>query len=144
MSRSALRLEDPALVEVLRRALHTGALGLADACRYMRACEGLTQAQFAARVGVAAKVIKEIEGGRGNPTLQSLKRVASSMGLDVVFVRPQATVKLGESRRHAERQAKVRRAELRAVKQGRVSLEKRHRDNALRGHDFTIELPKLS
>lgn len=144
MSRSALRLEDPALVEVLRHALHTGALGLADACRYMRACEGLTQAQFAVRVGVAAKVIKELEGGKGNPTLASLKRVASSRGLDVVFVRPRATVKLGGSRRHADRQAEVRQGELRAVKQGRTTLKKRHSANALRGRDFTIELPKLS
>jgi len=143
MSRSAPRLEDPALVEVLRRALHTGALGLADACRYMRACEGLTQAQFAARVGVAAKVIKELEGGKGNPTLTSLKRVASSMGLDVVFVRPRATVKFGGSRRRAGRQAEVRQAELRAVKQGKTTLKKRHSANALRGHDFTVELPKL-
>jgi transcriptional regulator with XRE-family HTH domain len=144
MARSALKLADPSLVEVLRHALHTGALGLADGCRYMRACEGLTQAQFAARVGVAAKVIKELEGGKGNPTLTSLRRVASSMGLDVVFVRPQATVVLGESRWHAGRQAQTRQAELRAVKQGKTTLKKRHSANALRGHDFTIELPKLS
>jgi len=66
------------------------------------------------------------------------------MGLDVVFVRPQATVKLGGSRLHAGCQAEVRQAELRAVKQGKITLKKRHRANALRGHDFTIELPKLS
>ena len=144
MSRSALKLEDPALVDVLRHALHTGALGLADACRYMRACEGLTQAQFAARIGVSAKVIKEIEGGKGNPTLASLKRVASSMGLDVAFVRPRATVKFGGGRQRAERHGKLRQAELRAVKQGRLTLKQRHGANALRGRDFTIELPKLS
>ena len=144
MPRSASKLEDPALVDVLRHALHTGALGLADACRYMRACDGLTQAQFAQRVGVSAKVIKEIEGGKGNPTLASLKRVASSMGLNVAFVRPQATVKLKGGSQRAARQAKLRHAELRAVTQGKLTLKQRHRANALRGRDFTTELPKLS
>jgi transcriptional regulator with XRE-family HTH domain len=144
MPRFARKLEDPALVDALRDALDAGALGLADACRYMRACEGLTQSQFAKRVGVSIKVIKEIEAATGNPTLASLKRVASSMGLDVAFVRPRSTVKVGREVSSVARQAKARQAELRAVKQGKITLEQRHRTNALRGRDFTIELPKLS
>ena len=144
MPRFAPKLDDPALVDALRNALDAGALGLADACRYMRACEGLTQTQFAERVGVSKKVIKEIEAAKGNPTLASLKRVASSIGLDVAFVRPRATVKVGRELPSVARQAKVRQAELRAIKQGKTTLEQRHRANALRGRDFTIELPKLS
>lgn len=144
MARSALKLEDPALVDVLRRALHEGALGFADACRYMRACEGLTQAQFAARIGVSAKVIKELEAGKGNPTLASLQRVASSMGLEVAFVRPHTTIKVGGAKQHARHQSKLRRAELRAVNRGTMPLKRRHGANALRGRDFTIQLPKLS
>jgi transcriptional regulator with XRE-family HTH domain len=144
MARSAPRLGDRALVDVLRNALNEGALGLSDACRYLRARKGVTQAEFAARVGVALKVIKQLESGTGNPTLASLQRIALSAGLTVTFVQPRATVKLGGMQKHTEDQAKSRQAELRAVTQHANTLKKRHTANALRGRDFTIELPKLS
>jgi len=49
------------------------------------------------------------------------------MGLDVVFVRPRATVKLGGSRRHAERQAEVRQAALAAGTRCRSRERRDHR-----------------
>jgi transcriptional regulator with XRE-family HTH domain len=143
MPRRAARIDDPALAAILREALEKGALGLADACRYIRASEGLTQAQFATRIGVASKVVKALEAGDGNPTLESLNRIASSIGLQVGFVRPHAALRLCGVHELVERQARARRAGLRAVKQGRTTLKRRHRTNALHASDFTIELPKL-
>jgi hypothetical protein len=37
----------------------------------------------------------------------------------------------------------VRQTELRAVKQGKMTLKQRHRASAVRGRDFTIALLKL-
>ena len=143
MTKRAPRIADPVLTEVLREALEKGALKLPDACRYMRARGGLTQAQFAARIGVATKVVKALESGKGDPTLESLSRIASSMGLQVGFIRSQAAVRLDGMREHVEREAQARGEELRALKRGRTTLKKRHKTTALRGSDFTIELPEI-
>lgn len=143
MPKRVPQIDDPALVAILDEALQKGALELADACRYIRANQGLTQADFAARVGVATKVVKELESGRGNPTLKSLNRIAASVGLQVGVVRRQAIIRLGGVHEQVEREARARRAELRAVRKGTTTLKERHATNALRGSDFTIKSPKL-
>lgn len=140
MARRAPRIDDPDLVAALEKALHRGALSLPDACRSMRARDGLTQAQFAARVGVATKVVKELEGGKGSPTLDALNRIAAFFGLQLTFLRPSTVVKLGTAGEYIQRRQKARRAELRALSQGKSSLKKQHARNALRGSDFTIDL----
>jgi transcriptional regulator with XRE-family HTH domain len=44
---------------------------------------GLTQKQLAARAGIAQGDISRIENGNGNPSLKTLKRLASAMDMKV-------------------------------------------------------------
>lgn len=72
---------------VLYDAIAAGEVSLQQAVREMRAISRLTQAQFAEHRGVSLKTIKEIESGKGNPTIQSLNRIGQFFGLEVAFVR---------------------------------------------------------
>jgi transcriptional regulator with XRE-family HTH domain len=143
VARNALKLNDPALEAVLGEALAGGALSLSDSCRAIRASSGLTQAQFAARAGVALKVIKELEGGHGNPTLESLNRVAAAAGLHLRFMRPMAQISVGSAAGQVEKGSAERRAGMRALRRGKTTLKQRHATNALRADNFTIELTPL-
>ena len=71
----------------LYAAIEAGAVTLQHAVREMRAISRLTQAQFAEHRGVSLKTIKEIESGKGNPTIQTLNRIGQFFGLEVAFVR---------------------------------------------------------
>ncbi|CAH2906445.1 MAG: hypothetical protein CPSOU_0293 [uncultured Paraburkholderia sp.] len=62
-------------------------LDLATAVIEMRRISGLTQAEFAAHRGVSLRVIQDIARGVGNPTVESLNRIAAIFGLEVAFVR---------------------------------------------------------
>ncbi|CAH2808549.1 MAG: hypothetical protein PPHEESC_5990 [uncultured Paraburkholderia sp.] len=62
-------------------------LDLTTAVIEMRRISGLTQADFAAHRGVSLRVIQDIECGVGNPTVESLNRIAAIFGLEVAFVR---------------------------------------------------------
>jgi transcriptional regulator with XRE-family HTH domain len=53
----------------------------------MRKISRLSQPEFAAHLGISAKVVKEIERGVGNPTIGSLNRIGQFFGLEVAFVR---------------------------------------------------------
>lgn len=68
-------------------AINRGELGIRETVKRMRAISRLTQAEFAAHRGVIAKVIKELERGVGNPTVDTLNRVGQFFGLEVAFVR---------------------------------------------------------
>lgn len=68
-------------------AIAGGSITLQDAAKEMRAISRLTQAGFAAHRSVSTKVIKEIEGGTGNPTVATLNRIGAFFGLEVAFVR---------------------------------------------------------
>jgi DNA-binding XRE family transcriptional regulator len=68
-------------------AIAGGRITLQEAAKEMRAISRLTQAGFAAHRGVSTKVIKEIEGGTGNPTVATLNRIGAFFGLEVAFVR---------------------------------------------------------
>lgn len=144
MARSSLKISDAQLRASLAQTMARGALSLADACRVLRACKGWTQQQLAAKARVALKVVKQIESGRGNPTLDSLRRVAALAGLEVGFFRPTATVRIGALDGYAKRRAAARRSQIRALKDGKTTLRRLHEQNALRGSDFTIELPELA
>lgn len=144
MPRRVSRITDPGLQRGLQDAMNRGALLLPDACRFIRARDGLTQAKLASRAGVALKVVKQLESGKGNPGLESLERLAKVMGMRVRLVRPSAIVRLGAAESHIRRHSAVRRAELRTVRRGKATLRARHARNALRGSDFTIETPPLS
>lgn len=68
-------------------AIAASDLTLQDAVKHMRAISGLTQQEFADHRGVSVKVIKEIERGVGNPTVNTLNQIASIFGLEVSFIR---------------------------------------------------------
>lgn len=60
---------------VLYDAIEAGAITLQHAVKEMRAISRMTQAEFATHRGVSTKVIKEIESGKGNPTILTLNRI---------------------------------------------------------------------
>lgn len=68
-------------------AIARGELTLQHAVKEMRSISRLTQAEFASHRGVSTKTIKEIENGKGNPTVQTLNRIGQFFGLEVAFVR---------------------------------------------------------
>lgn len=144
MPKHMRKFTDQALLRRFDEALAKGAMSLSDACRIARARAGLTQAEFAARAGVALKVIKQLEGGQGNPRLESIERIAAAARLRLGWMPPGAIVRLGSINRYLRRQAAARRAGLRAVQQGETSLKRQHARNALRGSDFSVELPPLT
>ena len=72
---------------VLYDAIARGEVTLQHAVKEMRTISRLTQAQFAEHRGVSLKTIKEIESGKGNPTIQTLNRIGQFFGLEVAFVR---------------------------------------------------------
>lgn len=68
-------------------AINRGELSIREAVKRMRTISRLTQAEFAVHRGVSAKVIKEVERGAGNPTVDTLNRIGQFFGLEVAFVR---------------------------------------------------------
>ena len=71
----------------LYAAIDRGEVSLQDAVKSMRKISRLSQPEFAARLGVSVKVIKEIERGIGNPTVGSLNRIGQFFGLEITFAR---------------------------------------------------------
>jgi len=65
--------------------LMAGELSLAMASKRMRELINLDQDDFAKLVGVASRTLKDFEAGRGNPTLQTLQKIAKPFGMDVIF-----------------------------------------------------------
>lgn len=73
--------------EELKRLLRTGGIALGDAVRRMRKLTGLTQKNYAEKVlGIYPRVLMEIENGRGNPTLETLEKIARPWGFRVGFI----------------------------------------------------------
>ncbi len=74
--------------EILYADLEAGRLTLGQATRRMRKIVGLTQLEYAAKVlKMYPRVLMEIEKDRGNPTLETLEKIAKPFGLKVGFVR---------------------------------------------------------
>lgn len=71
----------------LYAAIDRGELSLREAVKRMRSISGLTQLEFAEHRGVSVKVIKEIERGAANPTVNTLNQIGSIFGLEVTYVR---------------------------------------------------------
>lgn len=72
--------------ELHRRACD-GELMLPEAVREMREAIGFTQEKFAKHFGLTRKQVIELERGKGNPTLETLMKVAKPFGFLVGFVR---------------------------------------------------------
>lgn len=65
-------------------ALDAGEIAdLPETVRRMRKSIGLTQTEYAKLVGVAPRVLMDLERGAGNPTLKTLEKLAAPFGLRV-------------------------------------------------------------
>ena len=73
-------------LDALYAALAHGEIDLSDAVRRMRHLSGLTQPEFARHRGISVQALRQIESGRGNPTVKSLNAIAEVFGLQVGFV----------------------------------------------------------
>jgi transcriptional regulator with XRE-family HTH domain len=71
-------------------AIEKGELPLRDAVRAMRKSIGLTQAEYAKLIGIAPRIVIDLERGVGNPTLASLLKIGKPFGLELAFVRKKA------------------------------------------------------
>jgi transcriptional regulator with XRE-family HTH domain len=85
LTREEIRASKLLLYEKLR----TGEITIGQATRMMRNIAGLTQKEYAAKVlGIFPRVLMDLEKDRGNPTLETLEKVAKPFGLKIGFVRP--------------------------------------------------------
>jgi len=60
-------------------------LTLAETVKTMRAIVGMTQPEYAKFVGIAPRIIIDLERGVGNPTLETLRKIGKPFRLDIVF-----------------------------------------------------------
>ena len=81
---------DPAVATARREAFYNatirGHLDVGQAVAAMRKISRLTQAEFAAHRGISVQALRLIESGKGNPTVETLDKIASVFGLQVGFV----------------------------------------------------------
>jgi DNA-binding XRE family transcriptional regulator len=71
------------LRDELYRRVAANEIGLPDAVRLMRRIADKTQDEYARLVGVSPRILKELERGVGNPTLETIRKVLAPFGLDV-------------------------------------------------------------
>jgi transcriptional regulator with XRE-family HTH domain len=70
--------------------VRAGKLSIGQATREMRKIVGLTQKEYAEKVlKIFPRVLLDIENDRGNPTLETLQKVAAPFGFKVGFVKPE-------------------------------------------------------
>lgn len=81
--------QDAHLVRDLFEAIAESRLSLTEAVKQMRKVSRLTQPEFARHRKVSLKTLKDIESGRGNPTVETLNRIGAVFGLEVSFVTTQ-------------------------------------------------------
>lgn len=72
--------------EAFYQAVQTGQLTLGEAVAAMRKISRLTQEEFAQHRGISVQALRQIEQGTGNPTVETLNKVAAIFGLRVGFV----------------------------------------------------------
>lgn len=72
--------------EALYRMVASGELSLGEAVARMRKISRLTQEEFAAHRGISVQALRQIERDQGNPTVETLNKVAAIFNLQVGFV----------------------------------------------------------
>ncbi|MDZ7862999.1 helix-turn-helix transcriptional regulator [Acidovorax sp.] len=72
--------------EELYRTVASGEISLGDAVARMRKISRLTQEEFAAHRGISVQALRQIERDQGNPTVETLNKVAEVFSLQVGFV----------------------------------------------------------
>lgn len=73
--------------EALYADIAQGLLTIGQATRRMRKIAGMTQTEYAEKIlKIYPRVLMEVERDRGNPTLETLQKIAAPFGLKVGFV----------------------------------------------------------
>jgi transcriptional regulator with XRE-family HTH domain len=80
------RALDADLRESLYRGLVAGEFSIGEAVRRMQKVSRLTQPEFAAHRGVSVQALRQIQSDEGNPTVETLNKIASVFGLEVGFI----------------------------------------------------------
>ncbi len=83
----------PAEIRAEKEQLYTdlaaGRLSIGQATRRMRKLVGMTQKDYAEKVlKIFPRVLLEVERDKGNPTLETLSKIARPFGLRVGFLPP--------------------------------------------------------
>ncbi len=92
-SRKRMPEEIRAEKEALYADVEAGRLTLGQTTRRMRKIVGMNQTEYAEKVlKIYPRVLMEIERDRGNPTLETLEKIAAPFGLTVRFVSKQREV----------------------------------------------------
>lgn len=73
--------------DALSRRVDAGELSLVEALQQMRAILGLSQSAYARLVKVAPQTILDFESGRGNPTLETLRKIFKPFGFELTVRR---------------------------------------------------------
>jgi DNA-binding XRE family transcriptional regulator len=73
------------LREALDRSIPQVDLSLSDLIKNMRQITNKTQIEYAKLIGVAPRIIIDLENGKGNPTLSTLNKIARPFGFEVSF-----------------------------------------------------------
>lgn len=60
-------------------------LSLSETVKAMRAIVGMTQPEYAKFVGVAPRIIIDLEREVGNPTLNTLRKIGKPFRLDLLY-----------------------------------------------------------
>lgn len=77
--------------EELYRSIAGGEVSLGEAVAKMRKISRLTQEEFARHRGISVQALRQVERDQGNPTVETLNKVAEVFNLQVGFVpRPKA------------------------------------------------------
>jgi DNA-binding XRE family transcriptional regulator len=72
----------------LQDQLSQGQLTIGEATRKMRNITGLNQKEYANKVlGIAPRILMDLELGRGNPTLTTLNKIARPFGYQIGFIK---------------------------------------------------------
>lgn len=79
------KIQDLKAREEFYENLSKNKLTLAETVKHMRSIVGMTQPEFAKFVGIAPRIIIDLERGVGNPTLNTLKKIGKPFRLDLVF-----------------------------------------------------------
>ena len=69
-------------------SIRRGELSIAEAVVAMRKISQLTQPEFAKHRGISVQALRQIESGTGNPTVETLNKIASIFTVQVGFCIP--------------------------------------------------------
>ena len=68
-------------------AVEAGELDLVQIIKWMRRIVGKSQIDFAKMIGIAPRIIIDLERGVGNPTLNTLNKIGKPFGLTLTFIK---------------------------------------------------------